>query len=120
GLQLAALRGNVMEGGSAGPFSPSGSFVEVDVAGSGVFTDNQGTLLSPANTVAPPLATLTAPMVAAANNILSGGAPSLQIKRPGDTKVTALGTTTVNAASTPILVNGQPLAAPWAPLNVHT
>jgi hypothetical protein len=120
GPQLAAVRGNVMEGGSAGPFSPVGSFVELEVVGSGVFTDNQGTLLTAPNTSPPPLATLTAPMIAAANNILSGGAPSLQIKGPPDVKVTALGNITVNAGSDPILVNGQPLAAPWAPLNVHT
>jgi hypothetical protein len=120
GPQLAAVRGNVMEGGSAGPFSPVGSFVELEVTGSGVFTDNQGTLLTPPNTNPPPLATLTAPMIAASNNILSGGAPTLQIKGPADIKVTALGNITVNAASDPILVNGQPLGAPWAPLNVHT
>jgi hypothetical protein len=120
GLQFAAVRGNVMEGGSAGPFSPAGSFVEVEVTGSGVFTDNQGTLLTAPNTSPPPLATVTAPIVAAANNVLSGGVPSLQIKGPPDVKFTALGNVTVNAMSDPILVNGQPLAAPWAPLNVHT
>jgi len=112
GAQLAAVRGNVMAAGSAGPFAPAGSLVEVDAAGSGVFGDNQCILLSPGSPS--PLATLAAPMVAAANNILTGGAPSLQITTP-DNRFTVLG----NITSNPIKVNGQNLAAPWTPLNVQ-
>jgi hypothetical protein len=112
GAQLAAVRGNFMAAGTAGPFAPAGSFVEVDAAGSDVFSDNQCILLSPGNPS--PLATLAAPMVAAANNILTGGAPALQITAP-DNKFTVLG----NITSNPIKVNGQNLAAPWTQLNVQ-
>jgi hypothetical protein len=112
GTQLAAIRGNVATGGSAGSFSPDGSFVELNAAGSCIFTDNQCILLVPGN--ARPLAKLSAPLVAAANNILTGGMPSLQIE-PRDNKHTILG----NVASGTILVNGAPLAGPWEPLNVH-
>jgi hypothetical protein len=112
GAQLAAVRGNVMEAASAGPFAPAGSLVEVDVTGSAIFSDNQCVLLSAGNPS--PLATLTAPMIAAANNILTGGAPTLQIAVPPD-KFTALG----NVTTTPISVNGPPVTGVWAPLNVH-
>ena len=108
GAQLASVRGNVMAGGAAGPFSTDGSFVELDVTGSGIFTDNQCILLVAGNTKLPPLAMLTAPIVAASNNILTGGAPSLQMKA---SQYTALG----NITSSPI----PDLAAVWGPLNVH-
>src|SRR5262249_46105122 len=72
GAQLAAVRGNVMVAAS---FS---AIVEVSVTGSCIFTDNQGILLVLGNARAP-LAVLSAPMVAASNNILTGGIPSLQI-----------------------------------------
>ena len=107
GAQLASVRGNVMAGGAAGPFSTDGSFVELDVTGSGIFTDNQCILLV-AGKKLPPLAMLTAPIVAASNNILTGGAPSLQMKA---SQYTALG----NITSSPI----PDLAAVWGPLNVH-
>jgi hypothetical protein len=112
GAQLVAVRGNFMAAGTAGPFAPAGSFLEVDAAGSGVFSENQCLLVSPGNPS--PLATLAAPLVAAANNVLTGGVPSLQIAAP-DNKFTVLG----NVTSNPIRVNGQNLAAPWAPLNVQ-
>jgi hypothetical protein len=110
GAQLAAVRGNFMAAGAAGPFAPAGSFVEVEAAGSDIFSDNQCILLSPGNPS--PLATLAAPMVAAANNVLTGGAPALQINA---NKFTVLG----NITSNPIKVNSQNLGAPWAQLNVQ-
>ena len=112
GTQLAAVRGNVLAGASSGSFAPTGSFVELTVVGSCVFTDNQAIFVVPGSR---PLARLSAPMVAAGNNILTGGTPSLQIQAPTGGKFTVLG----NVASGPILVNGAALAAPWEPLNMH-
>jgi hypothetical protein len=112
GTQLAAVRGNVMTGSSAGSFAPTGSFVELTIAGSCVFTDNQA-VFQP--TGGRPLATLAAPLIAAGNNILTGGLPSLQIQAPPGARFTVLG----NVASGTIVVNGALLAAPWEPLNMH-
>ena len=112
GTQLAAVRGNLMAGGSAPSFSPTGPSVELNVTGSCILTDNQCILLVPGSGV---LARLSTPLVSAANNVLTGGTVSLQIEPPGN-KFTVLG----NIASGKILVNGgQPLAPPWEPLNVH-
>jgi hypothetical protein len=113
GEQVAAMRGNMMAAGAAGPFAPAGSFVEMTVTGSGIFTDNQCILLVPPDMRPSPLATLSAPIVAAANNVLTGGAPSLQIEVPKNTY-----TVTGNLTTEPILVNNQNLPAVWAPLNV--
>lgn len=113
GEQVAAVRGNMMAAGAAGPFAPAGSFVEMTVTGSGIFADNQCILLVPPDMRPSPLATLSAPIVAAANNVLTGGAPSLQIEVPKNTY-----TVTGNLTTEPILVNNQNLPAVWAPLNV--
>jgi hypothetical protein len=110
GMQLAAVRGNVLEGASAAAFTPTGSFVALTATGSCIFTDNQGLLAAAGRT----LASIGAPVVAAANNILTGGTPPLQISAP-ENRFTVLG----NITSTTIMVNGQPLAGVWAPLNVH-
>jgi len=114
GEQVTAVRGNLMEAASAGPFAPAGALVQVEVSGSAVVTDNQCVLLTPGGTNPSPLATLAAPMIAVANNILSGGAPSLQVTAPAN-KFTILG----NVTSNPILVNGSAITGVWAPLNVH-
>jgi hypothetical protein len=109
GAQLTAIRGNVAAGSS---FS---ALVEASVAGTCIFSDNQGTLVSGVVGAAPPpLAIISAPILAAANNLLSGGSPSLQIEAPNN-QYTVLG----NVTSNPILVGSTPLAGPWAPLNVH-
>ena len=114
GEQVTAVRGNLMETGSAGPFAPAGAMVQVEVNGSAIFSDNQCILLTPGGANPSPLATLGAPMIAVANNILTGGAPSLQITVPKD-KFTILG----NVTSNPITVDGVAVTGPWAPLNVH-
>jgi len=112
GMQLAAVRGNVLAGASANVFGPPipPSFVGLTVTGSCIFTDNQAVLAASGRA----LASLGAPVVAAANNILNGGTPPLQIGAP-ENRFTVLG----NITSTTIMVNGQPLAGVWAPLNVH-
>jgi hypothetical protein len=46
--------------------------------------------------------------------MLNGGTPPLQISAP-ENRFTLLG----NITSSTIMVNGQPLAGVWAPLNVH-
>jgi hypothetical protein len=108
GAQLAAVRGNVM---AAASFS---AIAEVNVvAGSCIFAENQGSLTALANAT-PPLAVLSAQRVAASNNILTGGNPSLQITAP-ENKYTVLG----NVTSSPITVDNQTLAGVWGALNVH-
>jgi predicted N-acetyltransferase YhbS len=57
---------------------------------------------------------LSAQRVAASNNILTGGNPSLQITAP-ENKYTVLG----NVTSSPITVDNQTLAGVWGALNVH-
>src|SRR5262249_4229742 len=78
GMQLAAARGNFWEGASAAAFTPPGSFVALTATGSCIFTDNQGLLAAAGRT----LASIGAPVVVAANNILTGGTPPLQISAP--------------------------------------
>jgi hypothetical protein len=111
GLQAAAARGNVMTAGAAGPFAPGGSLVEMAVAGSGVFAENQCILVTLG--ASSPLATLSAAAVTASGNVLTGGTPSLQITVP-KTNYAIIG----NLTSNPVLANSAALPAPWAPLNV--
>jgi hypothetical protein len=111
GMQLGAVRGNVLAGASASAFGPPlPSFVTLTTTGSCIFTDNQALLAASGRA----LASLGAPVVAAANNMLNGGTPPLQISAP-ENRFTLLG----NITSSTIMVNGQPLAGVWAPLNVH-
>jgi hypothetical protein len=111
GMQLAAVRGNVLVGASASAFGPPlPSFVSLTATGSCIFTDNEALLAANGRA----LASLGAPVVAATNNILNGGTPELQISAP-ENRFTLLG----NITSSIIMVNGQPLAGVWAPLNVH-
>ena len=114
GEQVTAVRGNLMEAGSAGPFAPAGAMVQVDVNGSAIFSDNQCVLLTPGGANPSALATLAAPMMAAANNILTGGAPPLRITAPNN-KFTILG----NVTSNPIMVNGSAITGVSGPLNVN-
>jgi hypothetical protein len=90
------------------------ALAEVNVAGPCTFTGNQGRMLPMPNVQIMPLALVAATAVAAGNNILTGGMPSLLIVAP-EKAYTVLG----NITTTGISVNNQPLAAPWASLNVH-
>jgi hypothetical protein len=108
GAQVTAISSNDMTAPSLA------ALAEVNVAGSCTFTGNQGRLLPMPNSQMTPLALVKASAVAAGNNILTGGAPSLHIVVP-EKSYTALG----NITTTAIMVNNQLLAAPWASLNVH-
>jgi hypothetical protein len=103
------MRGNQLEGfGSSPVVLAVGAF---DV----VFSDNdcqQGTPQSQLSTSADVV--LSVNTAAAAQNHVIGGGTAMSIQVEGKTGFSALG----NLTRGQILVNGQPLAAPWSPLNV--
>jgi len=108
GPESVGVRGNHVEASGSAPA------VEVAVAGPCLISDNRLTLLAPRRLPIPMLRTQALQIVLSANHV-QGERDLVAVQlQTGDRAFTVLG----NFTTGPIQVNGVPLGAPWAPLNV--
>ena len=114
GLQNVNIGGNYIEAAGSVPA------VNIDVAGSCIFTGNQCVLATSTQNEANPVAAIEAASAVAASNVLqNAGKDSVSLKITTTTSATSY-TVLGNITSAPILANGKALSATLLALNVVT